>query len=117
MDLTMIRDIAIVVLALESIVVGVVLVLLLWQVRSLTRLLQEQIKPMLDSMRETVGTVKGTTSLVSETIVNPAVKIGGFFAGARRAWQVMLSLQPPEGGPVPPAEGKEPAPERQPGDK
>jgi len=99
LNLTMVRDIAIVVLALESIIVGVVLVLLLWQVRNLTRLVQEQIKPMLDSMRETVGTVKGTTSLVSETIVTPAVKISGFFAGARRALQVMLSLRSPGDGP------------------
>jgi hypothetical protein len=97
-DLALVRDVAIVVLALESIVIGVVLVLMLWQVRSLTRLLQDQLKPMLDSMRETVGTVKGTTSLVSDTIVSPAVKIGGFFAGARRALQVMLSLQPRQTG-------------------
>ena len=97
MNLTIVRDIAIVVLALESIVVGVLLALLLWQVRSLTRLLQEQIRPMLDSMRETVGTVKGTTSLVSETIVTPAVKISGFFAGARRALQVMLAVKPRSG--------------------
>jgi len=96
-DLAVVRDLAIVVLALESVIIGVVLALLLWQVRSLTKLLQEQIKPMLDSMRETVGTVKGTTSLVSETIVTPAVKIGGFFAGARRALQVLLSLSPPSG--------------------
>jgi hypothetical protein len=98
-NLALVRDIAIVVLALESIVIGVVLVLMLWQVRSLTRLLQDQLKPMLDAMRETVGTVKGTTSLVSETIVSPAVKIGGFFAGARRALQVMLSFRSPSGAP------------------
>jgi hypothetical protein len=97
LNLALVRDIAIVVLALESIVIGIVLVLMLWQVRSLTILLQEQLKPMLDAMRETVGTVKGTTSLVSETIVTPAVKIGGFFAGARRALQVMLALQPQSG--------------------
>ena len=99
MNLALVRDIAIVVLAVESIVIGIVLVLMLWQVRSLTMLLQDQLKPMLDAMRETVGTVKGTTSLVSETIVTPAVKIGGFFAGARRALQVMLSLQPRGGVP------------------
>jgi hypothetical protein len=93
-NLGVVRDIAIVVLALESIVIGIVLVLMLWQVRSLTKLLQDQLKPMLDAMRETVGTVKGTTSLVSQTIVTPAVKIGGFFAGVRRALQVMLSFQP-----------------------
>lgn len=88
------RDLAIIVLALESIVIGVVLVLLLWQVRSLIRLLQEEIKPILDSARQTVGTVKGTTNLVSETIVSPAVKVGSLFAGVRRTWEVIWSLKP-----------------------
>jgi hypothetical protein len=78
MGLADVRDIAIVILAVESIVVGILLILLLWQLRSLTRLLQEEVKPMLDALQETIGTVKGTTSLVSETIVSPAVKISGF---------------------------------------
>jgi len=96
--LAIVRDVAIILLALESIVIGVVLVLLLLQVRSLTRLLQEQVKPMLDSMRQTLGTLKGTTSIVSETIVTPAVKIGGFAAGARRTLEVLLALKKPHEG-------------------
>ncbi len=95
MALADVRDIAIIVLAIESVIVGVVLVLLLWQLRSLTRLLQDEIKPMLDSMQETIGTVKGTTSLVSETIVSPAVRIGGFVAGLRRAMEVMVAQRRP----------------------
>jgi hypothetical protein len=95
MQLAEARDIAIIVLALESIVVGVVLILLLWQVHSLTRLLQEEVKPILDSARETVGTVKGTTDLVSETIVSPAVKISSFVSGVRRAVEVILALKRP----------------------
>ena len=90
MELGTVRDIAIIVLAVESIVIGVVLTLLLCQLRDLTRLLQDEIEPILDSARETVGTVKGTTSLVSETIVSPAIKIGGFAAGLRRVAEVML---------------------------
>ena len=94
MHILIVRDIAIIVLALESIVIGVVLALLLWQVRSLTRLLQEEIKPILDSARQTVGTVKGTTNLVSETIVSPAIKVGSLFAGVRRTWEVIWGLKP-----------------------
>jgi len=90
MELGAVRDIAIIALALESIVIGILLILLLWQVRGLTRLLQEELKPILDSARETVGTVRGTTSLVSETIVSPAVKIGSFAAGVRRVLQIVL---------------------------
>lgn len=98
MTLGVVRDIAIIILALESIVIGIVLTVLLWQLRSLTRLLEQELKPMLDSMRETIGTVKGTTSLVSETIVSPAVKIGGFVAGLRRTMEVLLSLKRPREG-------------------
>lgn len=96
MTLPTVRDIAIIILAVESIVIGVLLILLLWQLRSLTVLLQEQIKPMLDSMQETIGTVKGTTSLVSETIVSPAIRISGMVAGLRRAVEVMLNAESAE---------------------
>lgn len=96
MTLPAVRDIAIIILAVESIVIGVLLILLLWQLRSLTVLLQEQIKPMLDSMQETIGTVKGTTSLVSETIVSPAIRISGVVAGLRRAVEVMLNAESAE---------------------
>jgi amino acid permease len=94
MALADVRDIAIVILAVESIVVGILLILLLWQLRSLTLLLQEEVKPMLDALQETIGTVKGTTSLVSETIVSPAVRISGFVAGLRRALEVILTREP-----------------------
>jgi hypothetical protein len=90
MTLSAARDIAIIALALESLVVGVLLILLLWQLRRLSSLLEEQVKPMLQSLQETVGTLKGTTSLVSETIVTPAIRIGGFASGVRRALQVLL---------------------------
>jgi hypothetical protein len=96
MTLAAVRDIAIIVLAVESIIIGVLLILLLWQVRGLTRLLQEQIKPMLDSMQETIGRIKGTTTLVSETIVSPAVRISGFATGVRRALEVMLKMKQPD---------------------
>ena len=98
MELGIIRDIAIIVLALESIVIGVLLILLLLQMRDLTRLLQDEIEPILDSARQTIGTVKGTTSLVSETIVSPAIKISGFVAGLRRVLQLMVTRKPRQGG-------------------
>jgi len=41
-----------------------------------------------------VGTVKGTTNLVSETIVSPAIKVGSLFAGVRRTWEVIWGLKP-----------------------
>jgi hypothetical protein len=89
MTLAAIRDIAIIVLAVESFVIGLALIILLLQVRSLIRLLQDEIRPMLQSARQTVGRVKGTTTLVSDTIIGPAVRIGQFSAGLRRALTVL----------------------------
>lgn len=89
MSLATVRDLAIIVLAIESFFVGVGLILLLWQVASLTRMLQEEVKPILDSARETVGTVQGTTSLISETVVTPLAQAAGFFAALRAMAKVL----------------------------
>jgi len=92
MGIAIVRDVAIIVLAVESIVIGIILALLLWQVRSLMRLLQDEVKPILDDARETAGTVKGTTKLVSETLVTPAVRISSFVSGVRRTAELVLGL-------------------------
>ncbi len=94
MQIAAVRDVAIIALALESIIVGVLLAVLLWQVRGLTKLLQDEVKPILDDARETAGTVKGTTKLVSETIVTPAVQVSSFVTGVRRTIELILGLSP-----------------------
>jgi hypothetical protein len=94
MQIADVRDVAIVVLALESIIIGVLLALLLWQVRGLTRLLQDEVKPIFDDARETAGAVKGATKLVSETIVAPLVRVSSVVTGVRRTLELLLGLSP-----------------------
>jgi len=84
------RDIAIIVLAVESIVIGVLLSVLVIQVIRLVRLLREEIIPILNSTRETVGTVRGTASFVSDHLVQPVVKVASYTAGARQAIGTLL---------------------------
>ena len=69
------RDIAIIVLALESIVIGVLLAVLVIQVIRLVKLLREEVLPILNSTQETVSTVRGTASFVSDHVVQPVVKV------------------------------------------
>lgn len=76
--LTQVRDIAIIVLAVESLIIGLLLILLAIQMRSLAKMLQEEVKPLLDSANETMGTVRGTTSFISDTLVVPVVNAAGF---------------------------------------
>jgi hypothetical protein len=75
------RDVAIILLAFESLLIGGLLVFLLFEIRRLVRLLEEEIKPLLGSVRETADTVRGTTSFVSENVVSPVVRVHSFFAG------------------------------------
>jgi len=84
------RDIAIIVLAVESIIVGGLLLYLIFQIRDLLRMLEEESKPILNSTRETVGAVRGTTSLLSETLVKPVVEVAGYFAGVRQVLRTLF---------------------------
>jgi len=84
-----VRDLAIILLAVESLVIGVVLIVLVWEIRSLAKLLREEIKPILDSADETVRTVRGTTAFVSDTFVNPMIRVSGFASGIMQVLRIL----------------------------
>ena len=88
-----VRDIAIIVLAIESIVVGVLLAILTVQVSRLVKMLREEIKPMLEATQETVGTVRGTSTFLSETVVSPVVRIISTVTGLRRGLGVLSGMR------------------------
>ncbi len=88
--LAFVRDLAIVLLAVESLVIGVVLIILVLEVRSLARLLRDEIKPILNSADETVRTVRGTTTFVSDTFVKPLVRVSSFATGVAQVLRVLV---------------------------
>ena len=88
-ELASVRDFAIILLALESLVIGVVLVVVSLEIRNLAKLLREDIKPILDSANETARTVRGTTSFVSETFVNPMIRVSSFASGFLQALRML----------------------------
>jgi hypothetical protein len=77
------RDIMIIVLALESCVFGIVLMLLLIMMIRLVNMLEFEIKPILEKTNETLGTVRGTTTFVSDHVVQPVTKATSYMAGFR----------------------------------
>ena len=93
MWLASVRDIGIILLALESLIIGVLLALLLVQIRRLARLLEEEIKPVLDSASETISTVRGTTEIVSETLVSPLIRISSYMSGLRTGLTTLIGIK------------------------
>jgi hypothetical protein len=81
MTLGDVRDVFIIALALESLLVVGLLVWLILELRGLTNLLKKEIKPILTSAQETVSTVRGTTTFVSNNMLAPIIKFQGYVAG------------------------------------
>lgn len=81
---SLLRDVAIIFVALEMLVIGALLIVLMLQLQSLTVLMRDEIKPMLEAANETVTTVRGTTRFVSHSVVSPVMKVSSTLAGARR---------------------------------
>ncbi len=69
-----VRDILIILLATESLVIGGVTLFLLYQMIMLVTLLREDLIPLIQSAQETVNSARGTTVYVSRKIIVPSAK-------------------------------------------
>lgn len=86
---TQIRDVFIIVLTLEFMVMGVALVILLIQMAKLVNLLENEVKPIITATAETINTLKGTTEFVSDNLVEPVIKLNGYMAGFKKIFDLM----------------------------
>lgn len=88
-DTAKIRDVFIIFMALQSILTGMTLVVLMIQLARLTNLLQNEIKPILDSTNDTLNNLRGTTNFLSDNLVEPVIKLNEYTAGFN---QLLLAL-------------------------
>ncbi len=79
------RDVFIIFMALEFLVIGLALIVLIVQLARLTALLQNEVQPILESTNDTVETLRGTTAFLSEKLVDPVMKVNSTIAAVRRA--------------------------------
>jgi hypothetical protein len=84
-----IRDIVIVFMAAEALVIGLALVILIAQIARLTTLIQNEIRPILTSTQETLDTVRGTTAFIGNNLVDPVIKANSSLAAVRRALDLL----------------------------
>lgn len=85
-----VRDIFIIVLALESCLFGIAILILLVMVIRLVNVIEFEIKPILNKTNETVGTIRGTTLFVSDNVVKPVTRISAQAAGISKAIRVLF---------------------------
>lgn len=85
-----VRDIFIIALGLMSCLSGIVLILLLITTIRLVNMLEFELKPILMKTNETLGTIRGTTTFVSENVVRPMTTASSYVAGVRRGFATLF---------------------------
>lgn len=84
-----IRDLFLIFMALESLVIGIALVILIVQLASLINLLQNEIRPIINSTSETVNTLKGTATFISDNLSDPVIKLNQYLAMMKQLFNVL----------------------------
>lgn len=60
--------------------------------RTVQTLLKGEVTPLLDSARQTLDNVRGTTAFIGQTAVSPIIRVYGLYAGAKRMVGVLGGL-------------------------
>lgn len=88
-DTARIRDVFIIIMALQSLLIGFVLVILMVQLARLINLLQNEIKPILEATNHTVNTLRGTTTFLSDNLSEPVIKLNEYVAALSRLLELL----------------------------
>ena len=88
------RDIVIIFMGAESLLLGLALVILMVQLARLTALLQDEVRPMLRSTNDTLDTLRGTTRFLSDNLVSPVIRANGAAAAVRRMLDLVRGGRP-----------------------
>lgn len=100
-----VRDIAIILVALEILIMNGLLVVLIWQVWRLVKMISVEMKPVIKDSQETVGTVKGSAEFVSSSFISPLISASSRLAGILRSVQVIRSELKSSMGEMTPSRG------------
>ncbi len=94
-DTAKVRDVFIIFMALQSMLTGLTLVVLMVQMARLINLLQNEIKPILDSTNETISNLRGTTNFLSDNLAEPVIKLNEYIAGLTKLVELLGLLRRP----------------------
>ena len=92
-DTAKVRDIFSIVMALESLLIGLSLIVLMIQLARLINLMQNEIKPILESTQNTVNNLRGTTAFLSNNMVEPVMKLNEYLAALRSALESLRIIR------------------------
>jgi hypothetical protein len=87
-----VRNLFLTLLVLELLLIVTAFALLLIQIARFANLLQNEVRPILDSSTEAVNTIRGTTAFLSQQVVEPVMQVNAMMAGAREAFKLVQDM-------------------------
>lgn len=76
-----VRDLMILVMALELVVVGVAVTVFLIQAARLINLVNNELQPLIDSTSDTINAVRGTAMFLSKNLADPVIQANSLLRG------------------------------------
>lgn len=76
-----VRDLLIIIVAIELFVIGVAITVFLVQVACLVNLIKNEVEPLISATSDTVNTVRGTAHFLSKNLVEPVVSMNSAIQG------------------------------------
>jgi hypothetical protein len=94
--LAALRDTSIIYVSLFMCVGAIAFIITTGLIGFIAFMIRDHIVPALEKADDTLQTVKGTTTFVSESVVAPIIKVAGAAAGARAMVQTLMRRNPPK---------------------
>lgn len=88
-----IRDILVIGLAVLMLLIGLTLIILLVQVARLVNMVQNEVRPVLDSANAALNTLRGTVEFLSDNLSEPVIRLNSYLAGFRKVWETVQNLR------------------------
>ena len=73
----LIRDFMIIILTIEAIIIGITIIIASIQITKYIRLIQEDIRPIMEQTSETITTIQETVHLIQSNAIKPLAKVFG----------------------------------------
>jgi len=89
----LLRDLMIIFLALEGILVILALAILIIQIAQLVNIIQNEVQPILENTQDAVETANVTVRFVSKNVASPLIAFSGFFAGLSSLFSNLFGLR------------------------
>jgi hypothetical protein len=88
-----VRDLFIVLLAMQGMVICIALVVMILQLSTLLNVMENEIKPMIDNMHQTTSTIRGTAEFLSKNVTKPVIQTRSYITGAMALFREISGIR------------------------